>query len=148
MPKLSITRRLIVSVLLTQVVLTIAVVSLATYLTRRQLRRSFDAALHGRAMSVAALVRYSEEASPRLIFDSSLIPPPLEREHPDLYEVLAGDGHIIASSPNWPTDFPANPLRQHSYWAVDYQGGQYRVIRLDNTPVLDREGPETRGSAT
>lgn len=148
MPKLSITRRLIVSVLLTQIVLTIAVVSLATYLTRRQLHRSFDAALQGRAMSIAALVRFSEETSPRLIFDSSLVPPPLERDHPDFYQVLAGDGHVIASSPNWPSDFPTNPRRRRSYWTVDRQGEQYRVVRLENTPVLDREGPDTASSAT
>ena len=44
MAKLSITRRLIVSVILAQVVLTLAVVALATYLTEKQLRDSFDAA--------------------------------------------------------------------------------------------------------
>jgi hypothetical protein len=66
MAKLSITRRLMVSVILAQVVLTLAMVALATYLTEQQLRDSFDAALHGRVMSVAALVRYSEDDSPKL----------------------------------------------------------------------------------
>jgi signal transduction histidine kinase len=143
MRKPSITRRLIVSVLATQLVLTIGVVSLAAYITRRQLRRSFDAALHGRAMSIAALVRFSEEKPGDLIFDSSLVPPPLESEHPDFYKVLASDGHLIASSPIWPSNFPSNPQRQRSYWTVGYRGDHYRLVQLEDTPVLDREGPET-----
>ena len=49
MPKLSIRRRLIASVFATQLILTIALVALATYFTRGQLRAAFDAALHGRA---------------------------------------------------------------------------------------------------
>jgi hypothetical protein len=65
-------------------------------------------------MSIAALVRFYEERSPGLIFDSSLVPPPLVGEHPDFYKVLASDGHIIASSPVWPSNFPSNPPGQRA----------------------------------
>lgn len=143
MAKLSITRRLIVSVILTQAVLTLAVVSLATYLTERQLRDSFDAALHGRVMSIAALVRFSEEDPPRLFFDSRLVPPPLDRKHPDLYEILGADGNVIGRSRNWSGDFHTPSSERRSYWNVPYHDDQYRVVRLNNIPVLDREGPET-----
>src|SRR5215467_4909754 len=101
MKKLSITRRLIVSVVLTQVLLTGAVVALSTYLTIRQLRTAFDSALHGRAMSVAALVRFSEDEHPELVFDDRLVPPSLAQEHRDIYEIVASDGKIIARSSNW-----------------------------------------------
>lgn len=145
MARFSITRRLIVSVILTQAVLTVAVVSLATFLSRRQLRKSFDAELRGRAVSIAALVRFSEDATPRLIFDASLVPPPLDHAHPDFYRVFAADGHIIASAPEWPADFAATAGQPNA--DVRYHGLRYRMVRL-NTPVLDQEGPDTTTSAT
>lgn len=148
MAKLSITRRLIISVLLTELVLTVAVVSLAWFVTWRQLRRSLDAALHGRAMSVAALVRFTEDANPRLEFDPSQVPPPLDREHADLFEIRGAGGQRIAGSPNWPTEFDASPPRGRSYWTIRHRGDEYRVLRMDNVQVLDREGPDTTTSAT
>src|SRR6516225_5168988 len=101
MAKLSIRRQLIASVLVTQVILTLALVSLASYLTRRQLLKAFDAALHGRATSLAALVRYSESPNPILQFESDLAPPSLDEEHPDIYKITGQDGRVIAASPNW-----------------------------------------------
>ena len=45
--------------------------------------------LRGRAMSIAALVRYSEDEHPhKLTFERGLVPPPLETGAPDLYEVV------------------------------------------------------------
>jgi len=102
MPKLSIRRRLIASVFATQLILTIALVALATYFTRGQLRAAFDAALHGRAMSVAALIRYSEEGNHELVFDADLSPPPLDRRHPDFYQIVDDSGHVIGASSKWP----------------------------------------------
>ena len=143
----SITRRLIVSVVLTQLVLTAAVVALATYLTKSQLRTSFDAALHGRAMAVAALVRFSEDEKPRLIFDSRLVPPPLDGEHPDQYEILGPDGHLIVRSAGWLGDVVPNPDGR-SYWTEQAHGHEFRVVRLQNIPVLDQEGPDATNSST
>ena len=148
MRKLSITRRLIVSVVLAQLALTAAVVGLATYLTNWQLRNAFDAGLHGRATTVAALVRFSEEEHPRLIFDDSLVPPPLDREHPDLYEIVASDGNVIAKSSNWPGGIPLPKKAGRSYWTTGIGDGRYRVIRLKDIRVLDSEGPGTANSAT
>ena len=148
MRKLSITRRLIVSIVLTQLVLTGAVVTLATYLTEWQLRNAFDAALHGRAMSIAALVRFSEEEPPRLIFDNSMVPPPLDNGHRDLYEIVGADGRLITKSADWKSDLPlaGGPARSFATARVGDQ--EYRVIRLKDIPVLDSEGPETANSAT
>lgn len=147
MKKLSITRRLIVSVVLTQVLLTVAVVALATYLTIRQLRTAFDSALHGRALSVAALVRFSEDEHPKLTFDNRLVPPSLSREQPDMYEIVASDGKIIARSSNW---VEASPFTNTTatYWDTQIANEPFRVIRLKDIPVLDTEGPDTAESAT
>src|SRR3954469_3448147 len=148
MKKLSITRRLIVSLVLTQVLLTSAVVALATYLTIRQLRIAFDSALHGRAMSVAALVRFSEDEHPELIFDSRLVPPSLSREQLDIYEIVASDGRIIARSSNWDDQTTISTNTTATYWNTQMANEPFRVIRLKNIPVLDTEGPATTESAT
>jgi signal transduction histidine kinase len=143
MTKLSITRRLIVSVVLAQLALTAAVVGLATYLTTRELRKAFDAGLHGRATTIAALVRFSEDPPPRLIFDQNLIPPPLDREHQDFYEITSSDGNVIARSPNWKGDPPLPRKADKSYWTAKIEDEQYRVVRLKDIPILDSEGPNT-----
>ena len=139
MAKTSIQRRLIATVVISQLLLAVGVVSVAVYFTRRQLRNAFDAQLNGRAMSIAALVRYSEEAHPQLIFEDDLVPLPLEQGHADLYEVLGRDGHLIARSPDWPSQpLPAaRPGRSHLNFEFD--GIHYRAVRLENVPVLDRE---------
>jgi signal transduction histidine kinase len=148
MKKMSITRRLIVSVLLTQLVLTGAVVALATYLTKWQLRNAFDSELHGRAVSVAALVRFSEDPHPRLIFDNTLVPPPLGRERHDMYEIIGRDGRVIGRSPTWSEEVASPRIPDRSYWTARVANEQYRVIRLKDIPVLDSEGPEVTESTT
>lgn len=148
MKRLSITRRLIVSVLLTQLLLTGAVVALATYLTKWQLRNAFDSELHGRAMSVAALVRFSEDQHPRLVFDGTLVPPPLDRERHDMYEIVGSDGRVIGQSPTWSDKVLSHRKADQSYWSARLADEQFRVIRLKDLPVLDSEGPEVTQSTT
>jgi heavy metal sensor kinase len=148
MNKLSITRRLIVSVILTQLVLTGAVILLTTYLTRWQLRNAFDSALHGRAMSIAALVRFSEDEHPTLIFDSALVPPPLYREHRDMYEIIGSKGELVGRSSNWSDSVASARRGDRSFWTASSDRQQYRVIRLKDIPVMDSEGTEPTQSAT
>ncbi len=140
MRKTSIQRRLIAAVVISQLLLAIGLVGLAVYFTRRQLRAAFDAGLHGRAMSIAALVRYSEGDHPTLVFESDLAPPSLDREHPDLYEVTTPDGHLLARSSNWPEGGPERWTLRRSH-AEFFKGNiHYRGLRLERVPVLDREG--------
>jgi signal transduction histidine kinase len=140
MRQTSIQRRLIAAVVISQLLLAIGIVSVALYFTRRQLRDAFDAGLRGRAMSIAALVRYSEDEHPTLVFENDLVPPPLEKQHPDLYQVTSGEGRVLARSPNWPRDLQTITKKdqQHVNFTVD--GIRYRAVRLENVPVLDREG--------
>jgi two-component system OmpR family sensor kinase len=124
---------------LTQLLLAAGLVCAAVYFTRGQLRTAFDAALHGRAMSVAALVRYSEEPHPKLIFDDELLPPSLQREGFDLYRILGPGNRTIAQSPNWPAGFEPAAKPGKDYWNLSFQSRPYRALRLNNLPVLDRE---------
>ena len=138
MPKTSIQRRLIAAVVISQLVLAVGLAFVAVYFTRRQLRVAFDSQLRGRAMTIAALVRYSEETHPRLIFEEDMVPPPLEKQHPDLYEVTGSDGHLIARSPEWP-DVRLSPQKNRLHANFDFDGVNYRAVFVNKLPVLDRE---------
>ena len=67
MAKTSIQRRLIAAIVISQLVLAIGLIDVAVFVTRAQLRKAFDVALQGRAMSIAALVRYSEDESAQVV---------------------------------------------------------------------------------
>jgi len=141
MAKTSIQRRLIAAILISQLVLAVGLVDVAVFVTRAQLRNAFDIALHGRVMSIAALVRYSEDDPHKLLFESDLVPPPLDKGLPDLYEVYANGHTLIARSPNWPAKQSVPPPRGDR-WIASYvvDGLPYRALRLERIPVLDREG--------
>jgi signal transduction histidine kinase len=139
MPKTSIQRRLITVVILSQLLLATGIFFVSVHLTHQQLRVAFDSALNGRAMSLAALVQYSEDPGHPLEFESDLVPPPLERNHLDLYEVRHGD-HVLARSASWPSALSMTTEgrdTQHADFTVN--GVRYRALRLTNVPILDRE---------
>jgi signal transduction histidine kinase len=140
MAKTSIQRRLIVAIVISQLVLAVGLIDVAVFVIRAQLRNAFDVALHGRAMSIAALVRYSEDSSHKLVFESDLVPPSLEPGTPDLYEVVANNRVRIARSYNWPTRSGFGSAKGDR-WIATYvvDGVPYRSLRLEHVPVLDRE---------
>ncbi len=141
MPKTSIQRRLIATVVLSQLLLAAGVFFVSVYFTHRQVRTAFDSGLHGRAMSVAALVRYSEDEHPVLEFESNLVPPPLDPKLEDLYQVIGPKGQLLAQSPHWPQNFSFLPGKHNPLYADFMANGiRYRGLRLQNVPVLDREG--------
>src|SRR5712691_3006592 len=53
----SIKRRIVGAVVVTELILVVCLLLLAGYMIRSHAIRSFDASLHGRAMSIAALIR-------------------------------------------------------------------------------------------
>lgn len=144
MAKNSIQRQLMISMVIAQLALAIGLVGVAVLVTRSHLRDAFDVALQGRAMSIAALVRYEEDGSGKLLFESHLVPPSLAAGEPDLYEVFANGRTLIARSPNWPEKQGALPLTGER-WIATYvaNGVPYREVRLEHVPVLDTEGDTT-----
>ncbi len=143
MANISIQRRLVAVIAISQLLLAVGLIDVAVFVTRAQLRRAFDVALEGRAMSIAALVRYSEDTPHRLVFANDLVPPPLEKGSPDVFEVYANPHVLIARSPNWPEKDAVLPPRGYR-WIATYsiQGVPYRKLKLEHVPVLDREGDE------
>ena len=68
-----------------------------------------------------------------------MVPPPLEKDRPDLFEVTAGDGQLIARSPDWPADLKPVPNRTVNTRTSISDGVHYRAVFLEKLPVLDRE---------
>lgn len=144
MAKTSIQRRLLATIVFAQLLLAIGLVDVAVFVTRNRLRDAFDVALNGRAMSIAALVRYGEGYPPPLFFESGMVPPPIDPAAPDLYEVFANGDNLIARSSNWPEKKGVLPPRGDR-WIASYSinGVPYRALRLEHIPILDREEGST-----
>jgi signal transduction histidine kinase len=147
MASFSIKRRIVTAVVLTELFLVLALLVLASYFMYRHALRSFDAALYGRAMSVVALVRYSEGPRPALMFDASLLPRPLDGNIPDQFRIETSEGHLIASSPN-PAQAMVPNRRGARSWEFSLDGIPYRALRLDDVPVLDTEEGNTTTTST
>src|SRR5215472_5574406 len=144
MAKTSIQRRLVIAIVVAQLLLAVGLIDVAVFVTRSRLRDGFDIALHGRAMSIAALVRYGEQSPHKLLFESDLVPPPIDASTPDLYEVFANEHQLIARSPNWPGKHGVMPPHSER-WIASYvvNGVPYRALRLEHIPMLDREDNST-----
>lgn len=136
MPTRSIRRQLILTMALTQALLAAGLVFTGVYYTHRRMQSALDANLHARAMGVAALVRYPEEAHQALVFESDLVPR-RDLASGDMFQIMAPGMGVIAHSPRWSgtLDLPA----PKAYRTVKVAASPYRVLRLEKVPVLDRE---------
>src|ERR1700730_6907870 len=82
----SIQRRLVTTIVISQLLLAAGLMSVVIPLTCQQLIKAFDADLNSRAMSIVPLLPEDESDNP---FDSKLISS-LNPKHADLYEVKEG----------------------------------------------------------
>jgi len=145
MKSFSLTKRIITLVVTCQLLLAVGLTLVAVVYARTELSGAFDAALKGDAMSALALVRYTEDKPPVLIFDLSLLPPPSDPAHPDQYEIRTSDGRLIAGSNGW-EGFPSEVAKANGRYAdITLGGAPYRVVFLRNIQVLDSEGDENEG---
>lgn len=135
---LSIKGRLIAIVLLSQALLATGLVLAGQYYTYRRLLSSLDANLQAHAMSVAALVRYTEDASGNVYFDDSLLPAPIDSEHRDLFGVWTEHSGLLVKSSGWPTGLDLSPSGM-PHWNFKWHKVHYRGLRVARVPVLDRE---------
>ncbi len=133
----SIRRRLIATVVLSQLLLAAGLLSIGVFYTQRRLLAALDTALQSRAMSVAALVRYTEDASGNVYFDQTLMPQPLDPGHPDLFAVWAERSGLLTHSADWPSGISS--LEPRDRWEFTRSGIPYRALRVSQVPVLDRE---------
>ncbi|HVO63030.1 MAG TPA: ATP-binding protein [Terriglobales bacterium] len=137
MPTSSIRQRLIFTMVLTQALLAAGLVFTGVYYTHRRLQASLDANLHARAIAVGALVRYPEQPHQPFIFETGLVPA-RDLATGDMFEITAPGIGAVARSPRWSDDLDLRGNGK-AYRKIKLAGIPYRVLRLENVPVLDRE---------
>jgi signal transduction histidine kinase len=139
----SLAARIVAGIVCLHLLLTALLVALGVYVARTELLSAFDVSLQAKALSVRALVRYSEDASLQLIFDSSGLPPSSDPTHPDKFIVYRADESILAQTPGWP-GLPADAKPSTGDY-VRYLDGNipFRAVTLRDVPILDREEDAT-----
>ncbi|MEY2413047.1 MAG: hypothetical protein QOD84_1653, partial [Acidobacteriaceae bacterium] len=135
----SIQRRLVTSVVLSQTLLAVGLLLAGVFYTQRRLLSTLDAGLQGRAMSVAALVRYKEDKSGNVYFDNTLMPPSIDPNHPDIFAVWTERSGLLLHSSNWPASLEIPSPGHTKNWNFSSGNIRYRAMRLASLPVLDRE---------
>jgi signal transduction histidine kinase len=137
--RISLTKRLIVAVVMSQLLLAVALVIVASFYCFHHLQSAFDVNLEGHALSVAALVYYPDDGRPGLLFDATKIPPAHHIIHKDIYFVRSNRGNVLAhAGEDDPRLFNGLPA-EGRYWDFDQAGERYRAIILRDLPILDKE---------
>jgi heavy metal sensor kinase len=134
----SIRKQLIAIVVVSQTLLAAGLLLTGIYYTEWRLLSTLDAAMQARAMSVAALVRYTEDGSGHLYFDHSLIPPSIDPSHPDIFAVWTENSGLLARSGTWPEGLDISSEGKN-HWRFKWAHVRYRGLRVFHVPVLDRE---------
>ena len=132
----SIQRRVIASVLLSQIILTAGLVIIGVVVTYSRLLSTLDTSMQAHATSVAVLVRYTEDASGHVYFDNSLLPESIDPNHPDQFMVWADHTGFLTRSEDWPDGLQFQP-GPSQHWNFTYAGVPYHAVRMNHVPVLD-----------
>jgi signal transduction histidine kinase len=134
----SIQRRLIATVVLSQAILTAGLVITGVFVTYWRLLSTLDAGMQAHAMSVAALVRYTEDASGNVYFDNSLLPESIDPNHPDQFMVWADRTGLLTRSEDWPDGLQLQP-GPNQHWNFTWAGLPYHALQMSPVHILDRE---------
>ncbi len=128
MRRFSLTGRIIGTVIGCQLLLTAALTLASVLYARAELRRAFDAALQGRAMSALALVRYTESGPQDVTFDPTLLSPSSDAVHKDIFEIWKANGQLVARSQ---MELPAGAAQEGEPFAdFSVSGVPYRALAL------------------
>ena len=142
MKRHSLSRRLIASVLLVELIFAVAVIALAAAYERHAHLRSFDIMLEGRADSLLGAVQDAEDPADNVMLDRTGLQLPAE----DVYEVRDSSGRLLGRSTNWqgPAAEETASTGDHIYW-TRISGRHYRVLTLHGLRMVD---PGDKGGGT
>lgn len=133
----SITRRLIVTVLLVELVSALCVTAMAWFYERHSHFRSFDIMLRGRADSLLGSVQDADDAEDNVVLDLKDLNVPRE----DVYEVRDEKGRVLGRSQNW-TGVPEQVLsQQDGTFHLSLHGRDYRALLLHGLRIVDPNDP-------
>ena len=142
MKRHSITRRLIASVLLVELIFAMAMIALAFAYERHEHLHSFDIMLWGRTDSVIGAVQDAEDANDNVMLDRTGLQVPEQ----DVYEVREDNGRLLGQSPNWPgLGASESRFQKDGYYKTRIHGVRYRMLVRHGLRVVD---PDERGGGT
>jgi signal transduction histidine kinase len=130
----SITRRLIATILLVELLAALCISGAALVYERHVRFRSFDVMLRGRADSLLGAVQDAEDTQDNVMLDGTEVNLPTE----DIYQVQDSGGRILGHSPNWTgpgVDLLIAKLGKMQ--RVSVHGEPYRVLRIEGLRIVD-----------
>jgi signal transduction histidine kinase len=132
----SLSRQLIVGVLLAELLCAGLFSAVAVGHEMHGRRRAFDVMLRGRADSVLGAVQDAEDPDDNVAVDPTELSVPKR----DAYLVLSPSGKQIGQSETTPPAVLAQLRSAHhsGYFTFDANGDHYRALRLDGMRVIDR----------
>jgi signal transduction histidine kinase len=131
----SLTRRLVVTVLLVELLLAAAATGLALLYERQQNLHSFDLMLRGRADSLLGAVQDAEDANDDVMID----PKALDLPQGDLYEVRDEGGRVVGSSGNWKNEIEQKLTGRDKGYNFRLNGKRYRGFALHGVRQIDQD---------
>src|SRR5262249_10162746 len=113
-----------------------------------RLLSTLDTSMQARALSLAALVRYNDNATGDVYFDDTMVPPSIDPARPDVYAVWANRSGLLVRSDTWPANVELS-AGNNQHWNTKWGKVPYHALRISNVPILDRvEGPLSKGPQT
>jgi len=144
----SLTRRLIVTVLLIELVSALCVTAVAFLYERHAHFRAFDILLRGRADSLLGAVQDAEDANDNVMLDGTEVMLPSS----DIYEVKDASGRLLGRSSNWTgadgqlhqqkferdgREREASGSDHSLFYETTVNGKTYRAIRIEGLRIVD-----------
>jgi signal transduction histidine kinase len=130
----SLTRRLVMAVLLVQLISAVSITGLAVVYERHTHFRAFDIMLRGRADSLLGAVQDAEDAGDNVMLDGTEVSLPAT----DIYEVIDANKRLLGRSRNWAgfEDTKAG-LKEDGSFKLRLQGKRYRGIKIGGLRMVD-----------
>jgi signal transduction histidine kinase len=130
----SLTRRLVIALLIAQLVSAASIAGLAVAYERHTHFRSFDIMLRGRADSLLGSVQDAEDAADNVMLDGTEVSLPAE----DIYEVIDENNRLLGRSHNWSgLNASQRSLKDGSFFKLRLGGKHYRVLKIAGLRVVD-----------
>jgi len=139
MKTFSLEKRLAFAVAVSQLLLAVGLVVVATSFSRHYGRRAFDVSLEGHAESIAARVYYPDDGSPGLLFNAAKVFPADHRGHGDLFSVVSDHGDFERHTAGLDPQIFASIPPGARFWNFRWSGQSYRAIVLRDVAILDTE---------
>lgn len=134
MKSYSITRRLITTILLVELLAALSISTAAMLYERHQRFRAFDIMLRGRADSLLGAVQDAEDSQDNVMLDGTEVYFPAE----DIYQVQDARGRVLGHSPNWNgPDERLLAAKTGRFLRVHVNGVHYRVMRIEGLRIVD-----------